>query len=142
MTSILFNRGTNTQNGNPLRTEITKLHSRIAELEKKITNLSQITAVQGPKGDRGERGERGPQGAQGEQGDRGMQGEQGERGEKGDMGDKGDAAGSKVADRAFQVFLLTVGLFFLAEMGDKTQIATIALGARYEEVISVTLGTT
>ncbi|MEA9601405.1 TMEM165/GDT1 family protein [Polynucleobacter sp. MG-28-Ekke-A2] len=53
-----------------------------------------------------------------------------------------DAAGSKVIDRAPQVFLLTVGLFFLAEMGDKTQIATIALGARFEDVVSVTVGTT
>lgn len=53
-----------------------------------------------------------------------------------------DAASSKVVDRAWQVFLLTVGLFFLAEMGDKTQIATIALGARYEDVFSVTVGTT
>ena len=53
-----------------------------------------------------------------------------------------DATRSKVADRALQVFLLTVGLFFLAEMGDKTQIATIALGARYEDVFSVTVGTT
>lgn len=53
-----------------------------------------------------------------------------------------DAEGSKVADRAFQVFLLTIGLFFLAEMGDKTQIATIALGARYSDVLSVTIGTT
>jgi hypothetical protein len=53
-----------------------------------------------------------------------------------------DAAGSKVADKAFQVFMLTVGLFFLAEMGDKTQIATIALGARYDDVVSVTIGTT
>ena len=53
-----------------------------------------------------------------------------------------DTAGSQVADRALQVFLLTVGLFFLAEMGDKTQIATIALGARYEDVVSVTIGTT
>ncbi len=53
-----------------------------------------------------------------------------------------DAASSKVADRAFQVFVLTVILFFLAEMGDKTQIATIALGARYEDVFSVTAGTT
>ena len=53
-----------------------------------------------------------------------------------------DAAGSKVADKALQVFLLTVGLFFLAEMGDKTQIATIALGARYDDVVSVTIGTT
>ena len=53
-----------------------------------------------------------------------------------------DAAGSKVADRAFQVFILTVGLFFLAEMGDKTQIATIALGAKYSDVFAVTAGTT
>jgi putative Ca2+/H+ antiporter (TMEM165/GDT1 family) len=53
-----------------------------------------------------------------------------------------DAAHSKVADRAFQVFALTVVLFFLAEMGDKTQIATIALGARYQDVVSVTIGTT
>ena len=53
-----------------------------------------------------------------------------------------DAAGSTVVDRSWQVFLLTVGLFFLAEMGDKTQIATIALGARYEDVFSVTVGTT
>ena len=53
-----------------------------------------------------------------------------------------DAKGSKVADRALQVFLLTVVLFFLAEMGDKTQIATIALGARYPDVLSVTMGTT
>ena len=53
-----------------------------------------------------------------------------------------DAAGSKVADKAFQVFMLTMGLFFLAEMGDKTQIATIALGARYNDVFSVTVGTT
>lgn len=53
-----------------------------------------------------------------------------------------DAAGAKPADSALQVFLLTVVLFFMAEMGDKTQIATIALGARYEDVFSVTVGTT
>ncbi len=53
-----------------------------------------------------------------------------------------DAQDSKIVDHAFQVFVLTVVLFFLAEMGDKTQIATIALGARYEDVISVTIGTT
>jgi len=53
-----------------------------------------------------------------------------------------DAADSKVADRAWQVFTLTVVLFFLAEMGDKTQIATIALGARYDDVVAVTIGTT
>ena len=53
-----------------------------------------------------------------------------------------DAEDSKVADRAIQVFLLTLGLFFVAEMGDKTQIATIALGAKYSNVLSVTVGTT
>ncbi|QWE15595.1 TMEM165/GDT1 family protein [Polynucleobacter sp. AP-Sving-400A-A2] len=53
-----------------------------------------------------------------------------------------DVGGSKVTDRAFQVFMLTVGLFFLAEMGDKTQIATIALGAKYSDVFAVTVGTT
>lgn len=53
-----------------------------------------------------------------------------------------DAAGTKVADRASQVFFLALGLFFLAEMGDKTQIATIALGARYANVVLVTTGTT
>jgi len=53
-----------------------------------------------------------------------------------------DAGSSKVVDRAFQVFILTVGLFFLAEMGDKTQVATIALGAKYSDVFSVTIGTT
>ena len=53
-----------------------------------------------------------------------------------------DAAHSKVTDRAFQVLMLTIVLFFLAEMGDKTQIATIALGARFSDVVSVTIGTT
>jgi putative Ca2+/H+ antiporter (TMEM165/GDT1 family) len=53
-----------------------------------------------------------------------------------------DAAESKVVDQALQVFILTVVLFFLAEMGDKTQIATIALGAKYEDVVAVTIGTT
>lgn len=53
-----------------------------------------------------------------------------------------DVEDSKVADRAFQVFLLTAGLFFLAEMGDKTQITTIALGAKYSDVLAVTVGTT
>jgi putative Ca2+/H+ antiporter (TMEM165/GDT1 family) len=53
-----------------------------------------------------------------------------------------DVAGSKLADGAFPVLMLTVGLFFLAEMGDKTQIATIALGAKYTDIFSVTVGTT
>ena len=39
-------------------------------------------------------------------------------------------------------FLTTLVAFFLVEMGDKTQIATVALGARFENLIAVTAGTT
>ena len=39
-------------------------------------------------------------------------------------------------------FLTSLVLFFLAEIGDKTQLATVALGARYESLVMVTLGTT
>ena len=57
--------------------------------------------------------------------------------------DRLDEAGStRVKNAAWPVFLLTSSLFFMAEMGDKTQIATIALGARYDDVIAVTIGTT
>lgn len=40
------------------------------------------------------------------------------------------------------VFFATTWAFFLAEMGDKTQIATVALGAQYEPLIAVVTGTT
>jgi len=40
------------------------------------------------------------------------------------------------------VFGTTVIAFFLAEMGDKTQIATVALAARYPELVAVVAGTT
>src|SRR5262245_33190068 len=33
-------------------------------------------------------------------------------------------------------------VFFLAEMGDKTQLATVALGARFASTVQVTIGTT
>lgn len=39
-------------------------------------------------------------------------------------------------------FLTTLVAFFLVEMGDKTQVATIALGAHYQSVLAVTVGTT
>jgi putative Ca2+/H+ antiporter (TMEM165/GDT1 family) len=42
----------------------------------------------------------------------------------------------------FGAFLTTVILFFLAEMGDKTQLATVAMAARYQSVLQVTAGTT
>ena len=42
----------------------------------------------------------------------------------------------------YGVFGATFVLFFLAEIGDKTQIATVALAARYDSVFWVMLGTT
>jgi putative Ca2+/H+ antiporter (TMEM165/GDT1 family) len=48
------------------------------------------------------------------------------------------------ADRPsrFGPFLTTAVLFFLAEMGDKTQLATVALAARFQSAVMVTIGTT
>lgn len=42
----------------------------------------------------------------------------------------------------FGAFLTTTVAFFLVEMGDKTQLATVALGARFNDLIMVTMGTT
>jgi putative Ca2+/H+ antiporter (TMEM165/GDT1 family) len=42
----------------------------------------------------------------------------------------------------FGPFLTTAVLFFMAEMGDKTQLATAALGARFGSVLLVVAGTT
>jgi Ca2+/H+ antiporter, TMEM165/GDT1 family len=42
----------------------------------------------------------------------------------------------------FGVFGITVVAFFLAEMGDKTQIATVMLAARYDSLVAVVVGTT
>lgn len=42
----------------------------------------------------------------------------------------------------FGVFMTTAVLFFLAEMGDKTQLATVALAAKYKSAVVVTIGTT
>jgi putative Ca2+/H+ antiporter (TMEM165/GDT1 family) len=42
----------------------------------------------------------------------------------------------------FGAFLTTTITFFLAEMGDKTQLSTVALAAKYDSVIRVTVGTT
>lgn len=42
----------------------------------------------------------------------------------------------------FGVFITTVILFFMAEMGDKTQIATVMLAAKYQSVLWVSMGTT
>jgi Ca2+/H+ antiporter, TMEM165/GDT1 family len=42
----------------------------------------------------------------------------------------------------YGAFVTTLVVFFIAEIGDKTQLATIALGAQYQSVLAVTLGTT
>lgn len=42
----------------------------------------------------------------------------------------------------FGPFLATAIAFFIVEMGDKTQLATVALGARFESVVPVMMGTT
>jgi len=40
------------------------------------------------------------------------------------------------------IFLTALTAFFLVEMGDKTQLATMALAARYESLVAVVMGTT
>eukprot|EP01133_Synstelium_polycarpum_P007823 gene7823-9180_t len=54
--------------------------------------------------------------------------------------DKLDEEDTKLA--RYGVFLTTLIAFFMAEMGDKTQVATVALAARYHDIYSVVLGTT
>jgi Ca2+/H+ antiporter, TMEM165/GDT1 family len=49
---------------------------------------------------------------------------------------------AEAAPPRFGVFGTTVVTFFLAEMGDKTQIATMALAARYASFVWVVAGTT
>ena len=42
----------------------------------------------------------------------------------------------------YGVFVATVIAFFLVEMGDKTQIATVALAAQFQSIVWVVIGTT
>lgn len=53
--------------------------------------------------------------------------------------DKEDDAAAKYS---YGAFLTTLIAFFLVEIGDKTQIATVVLAAKYEPVWLVVLGTT
>ncbi len=55
--------------------------------------------------------------------------------------DKLDDAADKAPLR-YGVFGTTLVLFFLAEMGDKTQIATVMLAARFDAYVAVVAGTT
>ncbi len=54
--------------------------------------------------------------------------------------DKFEEGDAKLAK--YGVFLTTLIAFFLAEMGDKTQIATVALAAQYHTFFAVVAGTT
>jgi putative Ca2+/H+ antiporter (TMEM165/GDT1 family) len=53
-----------------------------------------------------------------------------------------EAPDEKSAASHYGVFLTTVVAFFLVEMGDKTQIATVALAAQFHQLTFVVLGTT
>jgi len=55
--------------------------------------------------------------------------------------DKADDEHGSRAGR-YGVFLTTTIAFFLVEMGDKTQIATVALGAKFHSIAWVAAGTT
>ena len=55
--------------------------------------------------------------------------------------DKADD-GAAAREPRHGVFLATLVAFFLVEMGDKTQIATVALAARYADLWAVVAGTT
>ena len=53
-----------------------------------------------------------------------------------------DKAEDENSNPKWGAFVTTVVTFFLAEMGDKTQIATITLAAKYHSLLYVTIGTT
>lgn len=55
---------------------------------------------------------------------------------------RGDELGDEASDSRYSPFWTVVIAFFLAEMGDKTQFATITLAAQYKEILPVLAGTT
>lgn len=55
---------------------------------------------------------------------------------------RGDELGDEDKRFSFGPFWTVAIAFFIAEMGDKTQLATVALAAKYQTVIPVWLGTT
>lgn len=54
--------------------------------------------------------------------------------------DKADDAAPETGK--WGVLLTTIVVFFLAEMGDKTQLATVAIAAQYSDFLPVVIGTT
>jgi putative Ca2+/H+ antiporter (TMEM165/GDT1 family) len=56
---------------------------------------------------------------------------------------KPDTADAESATRSrYGAFAVTVVTFFIAEIGDKTQIATVLLAARFDNLVAVVAGTT
>lgn len=53
-----------------------------------------------------------------------------------------EMADEGIKESRYGVFLLTCVTFFLAEIGDKTQLATVALAAKYSNLTLVIVGTT
>jgi Ca2+/H+ antiporter, TMEM165/GDT1 family len=56
--------------------------------------------------------------------------------------DRADDSALQRPASGHSVFWLTTLAFFLAEMGDKTQVATVMLAAKYDALVAVTAGTT
>jgi putative Ca2+/H+ antiporter (TMEM165/GDT1 family) len=56
--------------------------------------------------------------------------------------DRFDECPPETRKGAWQVFVATAVAFFLVEMGDKTQVATAALAARFQHLAPVVAGTT
>lgn len=55
---------------------------------------------------------------------------------------RGDELGDEAKQDKFSPFWTVAIAFFIAEMGDKTQLATVALAAKYQTILPVWLGTT
>lgn len=56
--------------------------------------------------------------------------------------DRLDEAPQAAGPGPFNALIGTMLAFFVVEIGDKTQIATVALAARFQDVLAVTIGTT
>ena len=56
--------------------------------------------------------------------------------------DKDDGTSAREVSSDWAAFVTTSVAFFLVEMGDKTQIATVALAARFDLLAAVVIGTT
>ncbi len=55
---------------------------------------------------------------------------------------RGDELADEAKHNKFSPFWTVAIAFFIAEMGDKTQLATVALAAKYQTILPVWLGTT